>query len=59
MCMEIVIQDDTIIEPVKTFAVVLSSTNTFVNIIDNQSIISIVDNDSKLVVSTLPLPLNC
>ena len=57
--MEIVIQDDTILEPVKSFAVVLSSTNTFVNIIDNQSIISIVDNDSKLVVSTLPLLLNC
>ena len=58
VCIKIVIQDDTILEPVQTFAVILSSTNTFVNIIANKSIISIVDNDSKLLVSNLPILLN-
>ena len=52
ICANIAIIDDNIIEPLESFTVTLSSTNFQVNILIRNALVSIVDNEGKIIISS-------
>ena len=49
LCKRLEILNDSILEPIQTFSVVISSAHYFVNIMINEAIITIIDDDCKLI----------
>jgi hypothetical protein len=49
-CVNVLIVDDDVVEPLETFTVTLSSTNFQVNILTRNALVNITDNDGKLII---------
>jgi hypothetical protein len=52
-CVNVVIIDDDVVEPLESFTVTLSSTNFQVNILIRNALVNITDNDGKLMITII------